>query len=83
VVWSKRDFGVANLNLVGDHLVALTSEGELVMIQATPEGYHEVSRLTVSRNTTRALPAYSDGLLFLRDNRGSGGELICFDLKRK
>lgn len=82
VVWSKRDFGVASLNLVGNQLIALTSEGELVMIQATPEGYNEVSRLTVSRNTTRALPAYSDGFVFLRDNRGNAGELICLDLKQ-
>ena len=81
VAWSKRDFGVANLNLAGDHLMALTSEGELVMIQVTPTGYHEISRLKVSRNTTRALPAYSDGFVFLRDNRGSAGELMCIDLR--
>ncbi len=81
VVWSKQDFGVANLNLAGDRLLALTSEGELVMIKASPKGYEELGRLKVSRNTTRALPAYSDGFVFLRDNRGDASELICVDLR--
>ena len=81
VVWSKANFGVANLNLVDGHLIALSSEGELTMIQATPKAYHELGRLTVSQNTTRALPAYSDGFVFLRDNRGTGGELIGIDLR--
>ena len=81
VVWSQPNFGVANLILVGDQLVAITNEGELIIAKASPSQYSEIGRYRVSKHSTRALPALSQGRLLVRDNQGDEGELICLDLR--
>ena len=43
VIWSQPDFGVANLILVGERLLAMTNEGELIIAKASPSQYSEIS----------------------------------------
>jgi outer membrane protein assembly factor BamB len=79
VQWTKEDFGVANLIVADGKLVIVTDDGELVLAAASPEAYRELGRSTVSRKTaTRALPALSNGLLYVRDST----TLKCIDLRR-
>ena len=64
-------------------LVLLKSDGELVLVEATSKRYRELARATVFfsdsiRIETRALPALSDGRLFIRDTR----TLKCLDLSK-
>ncbi len=80
VVWTRAEFGVAHLLLADEKLLLLKPDGTLVLARPTPERYEELSRVSISRHTTRALPALSRGRLFLRDNRSDGGEFICFQL---
>lgn len=64
--------------LVGDKLLMLMHNGELVLAEATPEGYREWAR-TKMLGATYSHPAISDGRLYLRDDR----ELVCLDLMGK
>ncbi|MGL4512045.1 MAG: PQQ-binding-like beta-propeller repeat protein [Lacipirellulaceae bacterium] len=48
VVWKKRrrpSFGFGQILLVGEHLLYLSEGGELVLIDASPEGYRERAAL--------------------------------------
>ncbi|TWT34469.1 outer membrane protein assembly factor BamB family protein [Blastopirellula retiformator] len=42
--WRQRGFGHGQLLLVGDKLLVMTEDGELVMVDATPDEYREEGR---------------------------------------
>ena len=77
VKWTKSGFGVAHPILEGDRILLQTAEGEVVLARATAEAYQELARAKVVSGATRALPALSGGLLFIRSSQGSSGELKC------
>eukprot|EP00913_Durusdinium_trenchii_P005647 g5265.t1 len=77
--WSKTGLGYGSLLKVDGKFLLLTTEGELLMFKADPKGYKELARASVLRSTTRALPALSDGLLYVRDAK----TLRCLKLRRK
>lgn len=73
--WRVAGFGTAHTILVGKHLLLLNSEGQLRLANTNPSQYIELASAQISSSTTRALPAFSNGVLFLRDNNGSTGTL--------
>ncbi|HND51873.1 MAG TPA: PQQ-binding-like beta-propeller repeat protein, partial [Pirellulaceae bacterium] len=78
IVWSSPNFGVAHVIRSGDKLLLLKTTGELVLAQAAPGAYKPLATAKISNDTTRALPALSQGRLVLRtnDGRGGGGQLM-------
>ncbi|MBW3599308.1 MAG: alcohol dehydrogenase, partial [Planctomycetes bacterium] len=81
VVWSNDEFGVAHVLLAGDRLLALKVSGELAIVPATPAGYQPLATARVADSgATRALPALSQGRLYLRTNADNGGVLKCIRL---
>ena len=62
--------------VLGQNLLVLTDEGELVLIAARSDRYTELSRLQVCGKNWN-FPALADGRLYVRDAR----ELICYDLR--
>ena len=54
VMWSQAGFGQGNVILVGNRLVALAEDGNLVIVEATPEAYKEIAR--TRHSTTSAGP---------------------------
>jgi outer membrane protein assembly factor BamB len=78
VQWTKDRFPIANLIVADGKLVIVTDDGELVLASASPEAYRELGRARLSRLTTRALPALSNGLLYVRDT----SSVKCVDLRR-
>jgi hypothetical protein len=55
----------------------LKTDGTLVLAAASPDKYEELARTQVCENTTRALPALAEGLLYVRDTQ----VLKCLDLR--
>ena len=80
-LWSEDGFGVANPIAVNGQILFVTNEGELVLVAASADEYREISRVPFSANSTRALPALSNGRLLVRDNQGDTGQLYCIDLR--
>jgi outer membrane protein assembly factor BamB len=79
VKWEKERFGCASLILADGYVIALTEAGDLVLIEATPEGYREKSRAAVLRAPPcRAEMALADGKLYGRD----GKRLVCWNVKK-
>ncbi len=79
VQWTKNEFPVANLIVADGKLVIVTDDGGLILAAAAPDAYHELApQPGLSRTTTRALPALSNGMLYVRDT----STLKCVDLRR-
>jgi outer membrane protein assembly factor BamB len=88
-VWSdKEKLGKGCLTCVDGMLYLMSEiEGEVVLIEASPEGWHEHGRFVLEPKTTLRKPAghiwthpvVANGRLYLRDQ-----ELVfCFDVKAK
>ena len=75
-VWAKNRFGKSNLTLADGKLFISTLQGELVIVQATPEGFRETARVGVL-GMTRQAPVIANGRLYLRDDR----EVVCLDIR--
>jgi outer membrane protein assembly factor BamB len=75
-MWQKNRFGKCNLILADGKLFLTTMAGEVVIVEASPEKFHELSRATIME-TTRQAPALADGHLFVRDDK----EVVCIDVK--
>ncbi len=68
-LWSQTGLSdYASITIVNDKLLALNSTGELFLAKASPEKYEELGRLQVCGKTW-ASPAYSDGKLFVKDDK--------------
>jgi len=87
VKWSEAGLGRASIVLVADHLIVLGEFGDLVLAEASPAGYREVSRTRLASDAGTPLlsppcwaaPVISRGLLFVR----GAGRLVCIDLLAK
>ena len=78
--WSQPGFGrgqkdYAAIIVVGKNLLVLTEDGKLFLIEANPNAYKLLGQVQACGNNW-SYPAYSNGRLYLRDNR----ELMCYDL---
>lgn len=76
VRWSEERFRAGSVLLAGNHLLIAREGGELVLAQASPDAFRPLARAQVLSPTVRALPALSDGLLYLRNDN----TLICLDV---
>ena len=78
VKWEQPGFGQGNVILVGDKLLALTDEGQLVVVEATPAAYKEICRTQAVKGKCWSTPALSDGRIYVR----SCEEGACLDVSK-
>lgn len=79
VVWKQEDFGLGALTLADGQLFIATKKGDLVLVNASPEGYQEGGRATLFGEKMRTSPTISNGKLYVRDLE----HIYCFDIKAK
>lgn len=77
IKWEQPGFGAGNVILVGDKVVALTDDGHVVLVEATPAAYKEIGRVKAVTGKCWSTPAFSDGRLYVR----SAHEGACLDVK--
>ena len=66
-VWKSRPPGQGDLVLIDGHLVILTRTGEIVVAEATPEEYREVSRLQALDRGYFTRPSFAGGRIYVRN----------------
>jgi outer membrane protein assembly factor BamB len=77
LLWSEPGFGdVTSTITSGKLLLALTDRGEALLLVANSERYEELGRFQAAGKTF-SHPAYTDGVLFVRDSR----ELVAWKLR--
>jgi outer membrane protein assembly factor BamB len=77
VMWTQEHFGCGSMILADGHLIILTEDGDLVLVEATPTAYREKARAHLLGKGCRAQLALANGFLYARDN----DKLICLTLK--
>lgn len=77
ILWTESDFGYGTQLLIDGKLLLVKTKGELVLCQPNRESYTELARDKVLPGTIRALPAFSNGLLYVRDE----ATLKCINLR--
>jgi outer membrane protein assembly factor BamB len=77
VRWSVDRFRAGSITLAGTRLLILRESGELVLAEANPTAYTPLAQARVLPATVRALPAISDGFVYVRND----DTLICLDLR--
>jgi outer membrane protein assembly factor BamB len=66
IKWEQPGFGAGNVILVGDTIVALTDDGQVVFVEAAPAAYKELSRTKAVGGKCWSTPAYSNGRIYVR-----------------
>lgn len=66
VMWEEPGFGAGNVILVNDKLVALTDNGQVVIVEATPSAYKEQARFKAVTGKCWSMPAFSNGRIYVR-----------------
>jgi outer membrane protein assembly factor BamB len=76
IKWKERALGAASLCHADDRLYLHGENGDVALVEPSPQSYHEISRFTPSDQPARinsmekawAYPVVADGRLFIRDN---------------
>jgi outer membrane protein assembly factor BamB len=79
VRWSKDGFLCAALIHADGLFLACPENGDVVLFEASPDGYKELGRAAALDEPVRALPALADGRLFARD----GKKLVALEVGKK
>jgi outer membrane protein assembly factor BamB len=77
VRWSEDEFGAGAITLAGERLVILRESGELLLAEASPDGFVPLARAQILPGAVRAYHALADGRLYARDT----DTLIAVDLR--
>ena len=79
--WSQRGIGNGAVMGAPGRLIAMSADGELIVAEATPEEYRELSRAKVFDDGARywTKPVLVDGLIFCRSSYGG---LVCRDHRK-
>lgn len=83
VKWTNRSVGPASICFAEGRLYLHGENGEVALVEATPDGYHELGRFTPSGAPDRgdakawAYPVVANGRLYVRD----GSSIWCYDVK--
>ena len=76
--WTTKDPAFGSLILAGDKLIVFSEKGELLLAQASPEGFKPLARAKVLSGLGWTPPALADGRLYVRNAKG---ELLCLWVK--
>ncbi len=78
-VWQQPSFArYGTLMIAGGKLVVLDERGELVIADATSDGYRELARAKVLESRSWVMPVLADGRIYARSNKG---ELVSVDVR--
>jgi outer membrane protein assembly factor BamB len=84
VKWSDRSIGAASILYADGRLYLHGENGEVALVEATPDSYRELGRFTPPNTPTRAVPSkawnysvISNGRLYIRDL----GSLWVYDIR--
>jgi outer membrane protein assembly factor BamB len=76
IKWEQPGFGAGNVVLVGNELIALSDDGQVVLVEASPGAYKEIARTKAIQGKCWSTPALSNGRLYVRSTK----EGACLDL---
>lgn len=76
--WRGSRYGHGQLLLADDLLIILSDAGKLALVEAKPDKFQELGRISALKGRTWNNPAMSDGKLYIRNER----QMACYDLRK-
>jgi outer membrane protein assembly factor BamB len=80
VKWTQKGLGTGALMLADGKLIVLGESGNLVIADASPDGYKELAKAKVLTDTCWTMPVLSGGRIFCRNHKG---DMVCLDVSGK
>ncbi len=78
--WSQGGMGTGSLMLADGKLIILSEKGKLVIAEASPDGYKELSSKQILRGKCWTVPVLANGRIYARN---ADGHLVCVDVSGK
>ena len=75
-VWKAGRYGLGQVLLAGEHLLVLTEDGALVLLEISGAGATELARFQAIEGLTLNIPAAAHGRILVRNKL----EIACFEL---
>ena len=80
IKWTESKLGFNGLIAVGGKLLVLTEMGDLVLVDASPNGYKELGSAHVIEGRAFTAPAFANGKAYVRNTKG---DVVSVDLSAK
>lgn len=77
VKWAQEGLGVGSVTLAGGKLIALNDKGRLMIANASPAGYTELTAAQILEGKCWTVPVLANGRIYVRN---AEGELVCIDV---
>jgi outer membrane protein assembly factor BamB len=78
VMWEAADFGAGTVTLIGDRLLIVRENGQLVLAPASSKTFQPIAQCTLTKGVVRSYPALADGRIYIRNEH----TLVCAKLSR-
>ena len=76
--WDQKGLGTGGLTLAGGKLIVQGEKGDLVIAEASPEGFKELSSAKVLSGRCWVQPVLSNGRIYTKNNVG---EMVAIDVR--
>jgi len=74
--WKDGRYGHGQILMADRHILVLSESGDLVLVEATPEGHRELGKFPALEGKTWNPPALSQGFVLVRNHN----EMACYEL---
>ena len=79
VAWSQGGMGTGTLMLADGKLIILSEDGKLVIAEASPTGFKELSSAKILTYKCWTVPVLANGRIYARNAQG---QLVCVDVSK-
>jgi outer membrane protein assembly factor BamB len=77
IIWTQSGFGNGSVMLADGKLIALSEDGELCIVEASPAGYREFGKGRILTGKCWTVPVLANGKIYARN---ALGHLVCVEL---
>jgi outer membrane protein assembly factor BamB len=79
-VWAEKGFGQGSLMIADGKLIVMGEKGNLVVAEASPEGYKVLSSADILTGKCWTVPVLANGRIYTRN---AAGDMVCVDVRGK
>lgn len=80
VKWAQGGMGTGSLMIADGKLIILGEKGRLVIAEASPDGFKEISSAQILKGKCWTVPVLANGRIYARN---ADGDLVCIDAAAK
>jgi outer membrane protein assembly factor BamB len=80
IKWTEPRLAFNGLISVGGTLLVLTETGDLVLVEASPDGYRELGLAHIIEGRAFTAPVFAAGKVYARNTKG---DVVAVDLRSK